>query len=94
MSLYLHPPSWRQIVLAILALFVLLTHASCTPPFTRTIYVPEGQAVQLRAPIKNAAVWCRDAEGKKIPSTKTLAEGQYVLSMPAEPAPLKPVELE
>jgi hypothetical protein len=49
---------------------------------TRTIYVPPGEPVRLAAPIKNAPVWVRDAQGKWVRGRVTLQEGWYALPDP------------
>ena len=50
------------LILSLLVLMVFL--AGCL--FTRTIYVSDGTAVQVRKTIKNWPVWVRDKDGKKV----------------------------
>lgn len=51
---------------------------------TRTIYVPDGKAVQLRQQVKNVRVWVFDKEGKRVAGKMTLPEGWYVLPLEEE----------
>ena len=76
----------------LMALILILT----TGCFNRTIYVPDGTAVRLRAPIKNAKVWVMDASGRPVPGELDLPEGWYclplnrsetVIEVPADPEP-------
>jgi len=71
-----------------LVLFVLLA-AGCG---TRTVYVPPGEVVRLRQPVKNAKVWVMDANGNPVPSRMTLPEGWFVLSDPGVDTPEAPPE--
>jgi hypothetical protein len=83
----------RFAFMALLVALVLLCSTGC---FQRTIYVPDGTAVRLRAPIKNAKVWVMDQNGKPVPGELDLPEGWYclplnkdhtVIEVPAEPQP-------
>ncbi len=51
---------------------------------TRTIYVPDGKAVQLRQQVKNVRVWVFDKEGKRVAGKMTLPEGWYALPLEEE----------
>ena len=51
---------------------------------TRTIYVPDGKAVQLRQQVKNVRVWVWDKEGKRVAGKMTLPEGWYALPLEEE----------
>ena len=64
---------------AILALIVLL--GGCC---ARTIYVPDGDPVQLRQAIKNAKIWAFDAQGEAVAGRMDLPEGWYCLPVPEE----------
>ena len=66
-----------------LALCVVLA-AGCG---TRTVYVPLGEVVRLRQPVKNAKVWVMDANGNPVPSRMTLPEGWFCLPMPDDDKP-------
>ena len=68
----------KKIIIALLITLVFLV--GCY----RTIYVPHGQAVQLRESIEKAKVWVMTDEGEKIPGKMTLQEGWYCLSMDEE----------
>jgi len=50
----------------------------CSGCFSRTIYVPNGKAVRLRADVK-AKIWALDASGKPVPGEMTLKDGWWVL---------------
>lgn len=43
------------------------------------VYIPDGQAVQLRQSVKNAPVWVKTKNGKHEPATMNLPEGWYCL---------------
>ena len=47
--------------------------------FSRVVYVSDGQAVKLRAPIKGARVWIKTENGME-PGVTDLNEGWYCLS--------------
>ncbi len=51
---------------------------------TRTIYVPDGKAVQLRQQVRNVRVWVWDKDGKRVAGKMTLPEGWYVLPLEEE----------
>jgi len=90
-------PVMRFVVVALLMALILLCSTGC---FQRTIYVPDGTAVRLRAPIKKAKVWVMDRNGKPVPGEIDLPEGWYclplnkdntVIEVPAEPEPVPKV---
>jgi hypothetical protein len=63
---------------------ILLVLSSCvTPPFTRTVYVPDGTPVRLRADIPDAPIWAK-VKGVQKKTTMTLPEGWYVVAPPKE----------
>ena len=45
--------------------------------FTRTIYVPEGDAVKLRETIEGVKVWVKPANQEPVAGNLTLFEGWY-----------------
>lgn len=49
--------------------------------FTRSVYVPHGQAVRLREEVKGVKVWIKLKTGETVPSTFTLYEGWYCLPL-------------
>lgn len=49
---------------------------------TRTILVPPGTAVRLRASIRNARVWILDAQGAPVAGKVTLPAGWFCLPKP------------
>jgi hypothetical protein len=53
----------------------------------KTIYVPDGEAVRLRQPVKRAKIWVMDANGVPRPSRMTIPEGWYALPVPDADAP-------
>lgn len=59
-------------VLLVIALLI----AGCA---VRTIYIPYGEPVRLREPIRNAKVWVADKSGKETPGEMDLPEGWYCL---------------
>jgi len=63
------------------SLVLCLTLTGC---FTRTIYVPHGEPVRLRATIENAKVWVLDSNGNAVEGTMDLPEGWYSLPMDTE----------
>jgi len=63
---------------AIILIFVLIMAAGCIP--IKTVYIPHGQAVQLREPLKAVKVWVITDKGEKLPSTMDIPEGFWVLS--------------
>ena|GEM_PF-473361 len=48
----------------------------------KTVYVPDGEAVRLRQPVKRAKIWVMDADGVPRPSRMTIPEGWYALPVP------------
>lgn len=48
--------------------------------FSRTVYVPDGQAVRLRQTIKKAKIWVKTDDGDTVEGTMDLPEGWYCLS--------------
>lgn len=59
----------------------LLLAAGCT---TKTVYVPDGKAVQLRQQVRNVRVWVWDKDGKRVAGKMTLPEGWYALPLEEE----------
>ena len=51
---------------------------------TKTIYVPDGKAVQLRQQVKNVRVWVFDKDGKRVAGKMNLPEGWYALPLEEE----------
>ena len=49
---------------------------------TRTIYVPSGDPVRLREPIRRAKVWTFDKDGKATPGVMDIPAGWYALPDP------------
>jgi len=66
----------RAGVVGTLALCVLMA-AGCG---SRTYFVPDGEPVRLRKPIKRAAVWVMDKDGRPVASKVTLPAGWYCLA--------------
>ena len=66
------------LILSLLVLMVFLT--GCL--FTRTIYVSDGTAVQVRKTIKNWPVWVRDKDGKKVAGRMDIPEGWMAMPLP------------
>jgi len=50
----------------------------------RTIYVPDGEPVRLRATVKHAKVWIMGQDGKPVAGVMDLPEGWYALPMEPE----------
>jgi len=48
---------------------------------TRTVYVPHGQAVRLRQPVKNVKVWVKTKDGSTEPSKMDIPEGWFCLPL-------------
>ena len=48
----------------------------------RTVYVPDGSPVRIRATLKNSAVWVEDENGVWIPGTIDIPEGWFALADP------------
>jgi hypothetical protein len=63
---------------------LVLTGCGGGSPFTRTVYVPHGTPVRLRATIKDAPVWVKDAEGRIVAGRMDLPEGWYALPVPTD----------
>jgi uncharacterized lipoprotein YajG len=59
-------------------LITILILAGCA---TNTVYVPDGKAVRLRAPVKNAKIWAMDKDGNPVAGKMTLPAGWYVLPL-------------
>ncbi len=51
---------------------------------TRTIYIPDGKAVQLRQQVRNVRVWVFDKEGKRVAGKMSRPEGWYALPLEEE----------
>ena len=67
---------WGKVTVPLLLCAALLV-AGCAG--TRTIYVPNGQPVKLRATIPQAQVWVLDESGKPTAGVMDLPEGWYCL---------------
>lgn len=63
---------------------LLLTGCGGGAPFTRTIYVPDGEPVRLRETVRSAKVWVLDENGKPVAGKMDLPEGWYCLPVPPE----------
>lgn len=48
----------------------------------RTVYVPDGSPVRIRATLKNSAVWVMDENGVWIPGVIDIPEGWFALADP------------
>jgi len=59
---------------------------------TRVFLVPEGEPVRLRKPIKRAAVWVMDENGRPVASKVTLPAGWYALPVPDKDDPQEVIE--
>lgn len=70
-----------EAVIIVLLAFILISFLAIltTGCATRTIYVPHGEPVRLRADVKDHPVWVQDAEGRWVPGRVTLKEGWYAL---------------
>lgn len=66
------------LIMVSLSLFYV---TGCT---TKTVYVPDGKAVQLRQRVKNCKVWVWDKDGKRVAGKMTLPEGWYALPLEEE----------
>lgn len=66
------------LIMVSLSLFYV---TGCT---TKTVYVPDGKAVQLRQQVRNVRVWVWDKDGKRVAGKMTLPEGWYVLPLEEE----------
>jgi len=60
----------------ILLFFIALLLAGCTM-FTKTVYVPQGDAVKLRETIEKVDVWIKPANTDPIAGNMTIYEGWY-----------------
>lgn len=67
--------------LTLLALSVCMSVCGCSFR-TRTIYVKQGDPVQIRKTVKDADIWALDGKGERVPSNGDLQEGSWVLSDP------------
>lgn len=63
----------NRLIISIAALVML---GGCV---SETIYLKDGQAVQLRETVKGVKVWVITEDGEKAPSKVDLAEGIYCL---------------
>ena len=52
--------------------------AGCTQQY-RTIYIPPGEPVRLREPLKDVKIWTKDKDGNNIPGKVDIPEGWYCL---------------
>jgi hypothetical protein len=66
-------------------LTLLIAATTGCSAFTRTIYIHDGTPVRLRATIRGAMVWIKDADGQVTPGRMDLPEGWYALPLPPEP---------
>lgn len=73
---------WRGAAVAGVLTFACLAGSGCG---TKAIFVQDGEPVRLREPVKNAAVWVLDAEGRAVASTVDLPAGWYVVADPGDP---------
>lgn len=62
-----------------IVLLMLPLLAGCA---TCTVYVPDGEPVRLREPVKAAKVWVLGADGKPAPGVMDLPAGWYCLPDP------------
>ncbi|MDD4061993.1 MAG: hypothetical protein PHW08_15005 [Kiritimatiellae bacterium] len=51
--------------------------AGCTQ--YRTVYIPPGEPVRLREPLKDVKIWTKDKDGNNIPGKVDIPEGWYCL---------------
>ena len=68
----------RMAALLLICASGLLTVCGCT----RTVYVPEGDPVQLRQAVKGVKIWAWDKDGKRVPGKMDLPEGWHALPDP------------
>lgn len=73
----------KQAFCLVIAVFLF---GGCLTWAPRTVYVPPGEPVRLRADIPDAKVWVMTTDGPQ-PSTLTLEEGWYVVSYEKAEAP-------
>jgi len=52
----------------------------------KTVYIPPGEPVRLRQPVKRAKVWVMDADGNPRASRMTIPEGWYALADDEKPS--------
>lgn len=57
---------------------VVLALSGCMM-FTKTVYVPDGQAVRLRETVKKVDVWVKTENGETVAGNLNLPEGWYCL---------------
>ena len=65
----------KKIFLLLNMVFIL---SSCSY-FTRTVYVPHGQAVRLRETVDKVDVWVKTKDGETVAGEMDLPEGWYCL---------------
>ena len=58
----------------------------------KTVYIPPGEPVRLRQPVKRAKVWVMDADGNPRASRMTIPEGWYALSLDDKDDPQEIIE--
>jgi len=71
--------AWPSRAIGILGVLALVVALGCE--HVRTVYVPEGEPVRLRATVRDADVWVKDVDGKTVPGRLDLLEGWYCLSL-------------
>lgn len=76
--------TWGRRATGILLALALVAAVGCQQ--IRTVYIPYGEPVRLRATVPNAEVWVKDADGKTVPGRLDLLEGWYCLSLDDEEA--------
>ena len=69
-------------MLMLCGLVLLLATEGCSM-FTRTVYVPHGQAVRLREPVKKTDVWVKTPDGIEA-GNMDIPEGWLCLPDPGE----------
>ena len=74
-------PRLKRAASILICAAVFLTAFGCSRA-KRTVYVPDGSPVRLRATLKNSPVWVEDENGVWIPGTVDLPEGWYALPDP------------
>ena len=83
--------TWGRRAAVLLIAAVIVLAAGCG---MRTIYVPDGTPIRLRATIRGAKVWVLDADGKPVPGRMDLPEGWYCLPVPLALSPSNGSEAE
>lgn len=78
--------------LAALGLWMLLLTVFATGCGTRTVLVPPGEPVRLRAPVKGVKVWAADAKGVEVPGKVDLPEGWWAAPPPSKAKPVSEAE--